>query len=302
MKIVLSGASGLIGTALVPALLQQGHQITKLVRRGGGEKQSDEKISTLTWDPEKKILDERALAGCEVAVHLSGETIAERWSEEKKQRIRTSRVQSTKLIAEKLAQLSPPPRALLCASAVGYYGSRGDELLDEERAPGQGFLADVCQEWEAAAAPAQAAGVRVVFLRFGVVLSAEGGALAKMLTPFKLGVGGQVGDGKQWMSWIALDDVVEAIKFLIDRDDVRGPVNMVSPHPVTNGEFTETLGRVLSRPTLLFVPAFGARLAFGEMADAVLLSSARVLPRRLERAQYTFAYPQLEGALTHLLK
>lgn len=301
MKIVISGASGLVGSALIPALLKQGHQITKLVRGERAGRTADG-VATLAWNPETKTLDERGLADQEIAVHLSGETVAERWTKEKKARIRDSRVQSTKLIAERLARLSSPPRALLCASAIGYYGDRGDELLGEESSAGRGFLAEICQEWEAAAEPAQSVGIRVVHLRFGVVLSAEGGALAKMLAPFKLGVGGKVGDGKQWMSWIALNDVTEAIKFLIARDDVRGPVNLVSPQPVTNGEFTETLGRVLSRPTFFAMPAFGARLAFGEMADALLLSSARVLPNRLAGAGYQFVYPQLEGALAHLLK
>ncbi|MEJ7618487.1 MAG: TIGR01777 family oxidoreductase [Pyrinomonadaceae bacterium] len=301
MKVIISGASGLVGSALIPALLGEGHQVTRLVRRNPSAGQVNG-VSTLLWDPESSTLDERSL-NHEVFVHLSGETVAERWREEKKRRIRDSRVKSTALIAERLSRLvAAPPRALICASAIGFYGDRGSEVLHEESAPGSGFLAEVCREWEAAAEPARRAGIRVVHLRLGVVLSPEGGALAKMLTPFKLGVGGKVGGGDQWMSWIALDDVIEIIKFVIARDDVRGPVNVVSPHPVTNGEFTDTLGRVLSRPTFIPLPAFGARFAFGEMADALLLSSARVVPARLTEAGFAFAHPQLEEALRHLLR
>lgn len=303
MTVIISGASGLIGSALIPALLGEGHQVTQLVRRNSSAGHANS-VPTLLWDPEGGTLDERSLlaADHQVFVHLSGETVAERWTEEKKRRIRDSRVKSTALIAERLSRsAAAPPSALICASAIGFYGDRGSEVLSEGSAPGGDFLAEVCQEWEAAAEPARRAGIRVAHLRLGVVLTPKGGALAKLLTPFKLGVGGKVGSGDQWMSWIALDDVIEIIKFVIAREDVRGPVNVVSPHPVTNGEFTETLGRVLSRPTFIPVPAFGARFAFGEMADALLLSSARVVPARLTEAGFTFAHPQLEEALRHLL-
>ncbi len=223
------------------------------------------------------------------------------WTPAVKARIRDSRVNGTRLLCEALARLSNPPRVLVCASAIGYYGDRGDEVLDEASSPGSGFLPEVCQEWEAATEPARAAGIRVVNLRFGVILSPSGGALAKMLTPFKLGAGGRIGDGRQWMSWIALDDVIDAIAYALNTESLAGPANCVAPQPVTNLEFTKTLGRVLHRPTIFPMPAVAARIAFGEMADALLLASARVLPKELSAAGYPFRYPQLEGALRHML-
>lgn len=241
--------------------------------------------------------------GPDAVVHLAGENIARaRWSERQKALIRDSRVKGTRLLCDLLARYSPPPKALVCASAVGYYGDRADEILKEESAPGSGFLADVCREWEAATQPAVERGIRVVNLRIGIVLSPMGGALAKMLTPFKLGVGGTIGSGRQYMSWIALDDVVGAIHFALTNESLHGPVNAVAPNPVTNREFTHTLGRVLSRPTLFPMPAFAARLVLGEMADALLLASARVEPAQLLASGFTFRHPDLEAALRALLK
>jgi uncharacterized protein (TIGR01777 family) len=239
----------------------------------------------------------------DAVVHLAGENIAAgRWTERQKARIRDSRVKGTRLLCDLLARYSPPPKALVCASAVGYYGDRGDEILKEESAPGSDFLFDVCREWEAATQTAVERGIRVVNLRIGVVLSPLGGALAKMLTPFKLGAGGVIGSGRQYMSWIALDDVVRAFHFALTNQSLLGPVNAVAPNPVTNRDFTRTLGRVLSRPTVFPMPAFAARLAFGEMADALLLASTRVEPARLLAGSFIFRYPDLEGALRHLLR
>lgn len=297
MKILVTGSSGLIGSALIALLNDEGHEVLRLVRS------APENESEVRWDPRGASIEAEKLAGIDAAVHLAGENIADgRWTDEKKQRIRLSRIEGTRLLSETLAGLQPRPRVLVSASAIGIYGDRGDEVLTEESAPGSGFLADVCREWEAATAPAEESGIRVVHVRFGVVLSPTGGALAKMLTPFKMGIGGKVGSGEQYMSWIALDDVVGAIEFALTNEAVSGAVNVVAPKPQTNLEFTKTLGSVISRPTILPVPAFALRLAFGEMADAALLASARVEPARLLATGYQFKYPQLEGALRHLLK
>jgi hypothetical protein len=247
-------------------------------------------------------LDAAELEGHAAAIHLAGDPIAEgRWTEEKKQRIRESRVRGTTLLAETLARLDSPPRVLLSASAVGYYGDRGEEVLNEKSATGTDFLAGVCRAWEESASAAKAAGIRVVLLRFGVVLSGAGGALAKMLTPFKFGAGGKIGSGRQYMSWIAIDDAVGAIEHALAHEELEDAVNLVAPRAVTNGEFTKTLGGVLGRPTLFTVPAFAARLVFGEMADAALLSSQRAEPTQLTATNYTFKYPELESALRHVL-
>jgi uncharacterized protein (TIGR01777 family) len=247
-------------------------------------------------------LNAAELEGHDAAVHLAGDPIAEgRWTDEKKRRIRESRVQGTTLLAETLARLAAPPRTLLTASAVGYYGDRGEELLNETSTAGADFLSDVCRVWEASADAAKAAGIRVVRLRFGVVLDGAGGALAKMLTPFKLGAGGKIGSGKQYMSWIALDDAIGAILHALAHAELEGAVNVVAPRAVTNAEFTKTLGGVLGRPTIFAVPAFAARLAFGEMADAALLASQRAEPAQLKATSYGFKYPELEGALRHAL-
>ena len=256
----------------------------------------------MEWDPMAGKLNPTALEGIDAVVHLAGENIAaRRWTAKQKARIRESRVTGTRLLAESLARVARPPKVLICASAIGYYGNRGDERLDEESSSGNDFLAEVCREWEASAQAAIDKGIRVVFLRFGMILSPAGGALGKMLTPFRLGVGGIIGNGQQYMSWIALDDLIGAIYHALLDERLSGPVNAVSPNSVTNHEFTKTLGRVLGRPTLFPLPAFAARLAFGEMADGLLLSSARVEPLRLLSSGYTFRYPILREALRHLL-
>ncbi|MDQ3804204.1 MAG: TIGR01777 family oxidoreductase, partial [Acidobacteriota bacterium] len=260
-------------------------------------------VADARWDPEQGSIPADALEGHDAAVHLAGEPVAEgRWTDEKKRRIRESRVKGTRLLSETLAGLRQKPRVLVSASAVGFYGDRGGEVLREESAPGRDFLSGVCREWEAAARPAAEAGIRVAHPRIGVVLDAGGGALPKMLTPFKLGVGGKLGDGRQYMSWITLEDVVRVIRRLLDDEGLSGPVNAVAPNPVTNEEFTKTLGRVLGRPTIFSVPKFAARLAFGETADALLLVSQRVEPARLKATDFRFNDPELEGALRRVLK
>jgi hypothetical protein len=254
------------------------------------------------WEPDKGTIDAEKLEGCDAAVHLAGENIAERWTEDKKRRIVESRAKGTRLLSETLARLKSKPRVLVSASAVGFYGAhRGDELLTEADAGGDDFLSEVCRPWEAATELAKESGVRVVRLRIGVVLSAEGGALAKMLTPFKMGVGGKIGSGKQWMSWIAIDDVVGIIRHALADETLEGAVNTVAPRPVRNEEFTSALGRVLGRPTIFPMPAFAVRLMFGEMGDALLLGSQRVEPARLKASGYQFAYAEIEGALRHVL-
>lgn len=297
MHVLVTGASGLVGTALVPFLTAGGHQVTRLVRATPHYGQAE-----IPWDPEAHSIATPALEGLDAVVHLAGENIAQgRWTPEKKARILRSRVQGTRVLCEALAQLVRPPKVLVCASAIGYYGDRGARVMLETSAPGQGFLADVCQAWEAAAAPALQRGIRVVFLRLGMVLSRAGGALAKMLPPFQLGVGGIVGSGTQYMSWIAIDDVLGAINHALQTEALQGPVNAVAPQAVTNREFTTTLGKVLKRWTKVPLPAFAARLAFGEMADALLLASTRVEPACLLATGYSFRYPDLTGALQHLL-
>ncbi|HKY45617.1 MAG TPA: TIGR01777 family oxidoreductase [Pyrinomonadaceae bacterium] len=297
MKILVSGSHGLVGKALLKSLTNDGHEVVRLVRHEPivGEPE-------IWWDPSEGRIDAERLEGHDVVVHLAGESIASgRWTSEKKRSILESRVKGTLLLSESLARLSRPPSAFLSASAIGYYGDRGDELLTEQSAPGNDFLAKVCIEWESATTPAVEKGIRTVHTRFGIILDEAGGALGKMLTPFRMGIGGRVGSGRQWMSWIALDDVVNGLKFLMGETSTSGPVNFVAPNPVTNAEFTKTLGRVLSKPTLFPVPAFAARLAFGEMGDALLLSSQRVEPRVLQEGGFGFAYPSLEAALRHLL-
>jgi hypothetical protein len=295
MRISVTGSSGLIGSALVPLLTAEGHEVARVSRStaAGG---------AWRWDPGAGHVDGRAVNGMDAVVHLAGESIAGgRWSEARKDRIRASRGRGTRVVAEAVARADPRPRALVCASAMGFYGDRGDELLTEASAPGRGFLSEVSREWEEACAPAREQGVRVVNLRFGIVLSPAGGALAKMLLPFRLGAGGVVGSGRQWWSWVALDDAVGAIRHALVTPGLAGPVNVAAPNPVTNAEFTRTLGRVLARPTLFPVPAFAARLALGEMADALLLASTRLVPERLLQTGYVFRRPELEGALRHLL-
>jgi len=298
MRILLSGSHGLVGRALRPKLEAEGHDVVPVVRYTPRD-DSDE----VEWNPQTYSIAIARLEGCDAVVHLAGESIAEgRWTEERKRRIRDSRVRGTQLLAETLASLKNRPVTFLCASAVGFYGNRADQILTEESSPGSDFLAGVCVEWERAAAEAAQAGIRVCNMRFGVIFDVHGGALAKMLPPFRMGIGGKIGTGRQWMSWITLADVISAITFLLARQDIGGPINVVSPNPATNAEFTRTLGKILSRPTFFSVPAFGARLAFGELADALLLTSERVMPTKLQEAGFNFQYPQLETALRHILK
>lgn len=297
MKILVSGSTGLVGKALIKSLTTDGHEAVRLVRR-----EPSPGALEIEWHPNQGRIDSQQLERLDAVVHLAGESIAAgRWSEERKRSIRESRTKGTSLLSESLASLSHPPAVFLSASAIGYYGNRGDELLKESSAPGNDFLAEVCVEWEASTKAAVEKGIRTVFARFGVILDSDGGALAKMLTPFRMGIGGKVGDGKQWMSWITLEDVVAALRFLISHESISGPVNIVAPNPVTNAEFTRTLGRTLSRPTIFPMPAFGARLAFGEMADALLLSSQKVKPSVLEDKGFRFSWPTLEPALKHVL-
>jgi uncharacterized protein (TIGR01777 family) len=297
MHVLVSGASGFMGSAMVPTLIAGGHTVTRLVRSTPRPGQAE-----IPWNPVARSIGTPALEGLDAVVHLAGDNIASgRWTAAKKASIRNSRVQGTTVLCEALAQLVKPPKVLLSASAFGYYGDRGETILREESPPGTGFLAEVCQAWEAATAPAAQRGIRVVHLRFGMVLSPAGGALAKMLTPFRLGLGGVIGTGKQYMSWIALDDVLGAIDHALNTEALQGPVNVVAPSAVTNRDFTITLGKVLRRPTWLPLPAFAVRLMFGEMGDALLLASTRVAPARLVASGYTFQYPELEQALQHLL-
>lgn len=295
MDVLVSGATGLVGSALSDELENKGHRVISLSR----SKPSAE--DTIRWDPSRRQIDSSRLEGVDAVVHLAGENIVGRWTEEKKRKIRDSRVQGTRLLAETIAGLSEKPRAMICASAVGYYGDRGNELLREESDPGDAFLSEVVVEWEAAAEPAREAGIRVANLRFGIVLSPEGGALGTTLPLFKLGGGGKVGSGRQWWSWVALDDVVGALVHALENEDVEGPVNVVAPNPMTNAEYTKVLGDVLNRPTLVPAPAPALRAVLGQVADELLLASARVEPAELKETGYEFRYPELEGALRHLL-
>jgi uncharacterized protein (TIGR01777 family) len=292
--IAITGASGLIGNALVPHLTQAGHRVLRLVRRtpGPGE---------IEWDPAAGRLDPAALTGVDVVIHLAGETISTRWTPDKKRRILESRRQGTTLIARTIAALNPLPLTLISASAVGIYGDRGSELLTEQSAPGTGFAPEVAQLWEASTDPAREAGIRVLNLRFGLVLSADGGVLGKMLPPFKLGLGGTLGHGDQWMSWVSLSDLLGAVNHVMATPDLAGPVNVTAPNPVTNREFTRTLGQVLHRPTPFPVPPFALRMVFGEMADELLLGGTRVIPEKLVQSGYRFQYAELEPALRSVL-
>lgn len=296
--ILITGASGLIGSALTKALEADGHKVLRAVRENVQNPQEE-----IHWSPVLGEIDQQKLEGIDSIVHLAGANIAgKRWTESYKKQILESRTKGTSLISEAIAKMQRKPRAFVCASAIGYYGDRGTTELDETSSPGGDFLAEVCLQWERASLPAQEAGIRTVNTRIGVVLSPNGGALKTMLLPFKMGVGGVIGDGKQTMSWIALDDVVGAMQFALAHDTLSGPVNLVSPEWVTNREFTKTLGKVLGRPTVLPMPAFAAKLAFGEMAEALLLSSTRVIPQRLVAEGFAFQYPQLKTAIEHLLK
>lgn len=294
MKVMVTGASGLIGSALVPVLEKQRNEIVRLTRspaRRDGE---------YRWDPAQGYIDPEALEGVDAVVHLAGETVAGRWSDAKKQRIMDSRVQGTRLVSEAVAGLDRRPAVLVSASGIGVYGDCGDEPRTEDSALGDGFLADVVRAWEGAADPARAAGIRVVHTRFGIVQSRRGGALQTQLPLFKLGLGGPVGGGHQYVSWVAIDDVVGAIAFALSRDDLSGPVNVTAPGAVTQAEYARTLGRVLRRPAMLPAPGFAVRAILGEFANEVL-EGQRVVPQRLLDGGYVFRHPELEPALRHVL-
>jgi len=297
MDVVVSGASGLIGSALSDELHRAGHRVLRLKR--GGITDGDD----IGWDPSAGLIDAPALEGVDAVVHLAGEGISEKkWSDEQKQRIRDSRVRGTSVLAGAIASRERKPRVFVSGSAIGYYGNRGDEVLTEDSAPGDGFLADVAHEWEAETKPAIDAGIRTVHIRTGIVLAAHGGALQRLLLPFKLGLGGRIGSGKQWMSWVTLADEVNAIMHAIGTESLAGAVNVVAPSPVVNAEFTDTLGGVLHRPTLLPTPLFPLKAIYGaELVESLLLASQRVKPTRLEATGFTFRNPTLEDGLRAVL-
>jgi uncharacterized protein (TIGR01777 family) len=301
LTVAVTGSRGLIGSELVPALTADGHEVVRLVRGQAEPSPANDGTTSVGWDPEKPV-DPRSLAGVDAVVHLAGENIAAgRWTAERKRRIRESRTGPTRRLAEAIAAAEPRPRVFLSASAVGIYGDRGDEELDESSAPGAGFLADVCREWEAATEPASAAGVRVVNARIGIVLTPKGGALAAQLPAFRLGAGAVLGGGRQWVSWITINDLGRAVRYCLTTDALAGPVNLVAPHPVTNREFGRTLAKVLRRPFLLTLPAAVLRVMFGKVADEAMLASTRVRPRRLLESGFAFDHPHLENGLRSLL-
>jgi uncharacterized protein (TIGR01777 family) len=288
--VAVTGSTGLIGSSLAAALEESGHRVRRLVRR------APQQPNDIQWTPSARLLDERRLAEVDVIVNLAGETIGKRWTTARRRAIRESRVKGTDTIAASILR-ARRPITLINASAVGFYGSRGDEVLNETSSNGRGYLAEVCRDWEAAAMTAAAAGGRIVMLRSGVVLSGKGGALPQMLRPFKLGVGGRVGDGRQWLSWIDLDDIVHAIQFVIQRTDIQGPVNLVAPNPVTNREFTQIASDVLKKPAMVPVPAIALKLMFGEMAEETLLASQRAVPMVLTKAGFQFRKPTIRESL-----
>lgn len=296
-RILVSGSSGMIGSALISSLKSVGARITRLARPSTSPGTSEEE--RIPWNPGQPLSPE-AVSGFDAVIHLAGENIATRWTTNKKARLRESRIPTTSNLARALAQARTKPHIFLSASAVGYYGNRGDEILTEESKAGAGFVADLAREWEQASFPAADAGIRTVQMRSGLVMAAAGGALPKMLPAFKLGIGGKLGEGNQWMSWIDIQDVIGAVQHILRSDLMHGPVNLVAPRPVTNSEFAKTLGSVLSRPTVFTVPAFAARLAFGEMADELLLASQRVEPTKLISSGYPFRFPTLKQSLQSL--
>jgi len=297
MKILVSGSSGFIGSALVEFLKHQGHSVIRLVRY-----QSAVGNNLVFWDPNEGTIESERLTNIDAVVHLAGENIASgRWNEQRKARIRDSRINGTRLISETVARLQPMPEVLVSASASGYYGSRGGEILTEESSPGSDFLAEVSVEWEAATKPASDAGIRVVNMRSGLALHPKGGPLQKMLPAFRLGAGGKLGDGKHYMSWLTLNDTVRAIHHILNTETLVGPTIIATPNPVTNAEFTKTLGRAISRPTIFLVPRFMLRMMFGEIADT-LLASTRIQPTKLMESGFEFDQPELEGALTELFR
>jgi uncharacterized protein (TIGR01777 family) len=301
MRILVSGSGGLVGRAVSAYLASHQHAVVALHRPQSTN--SPGHPDSILWDPVGNELDPATLENFDAILHLAGENIGgKRWTDGQKARIKSSRVHPTQLLSDAITLLKHPPRVLLCASAVGYYGNRGDETLTEESSPGHDFLAEVCREWEAAALPASKHGVRVVNLRMGAVLAKEGGLLPRLLPLFLLGLGGTLGSGRQFMAWIAINDLMRIVELLLQRDDIHGPVNVVAPTPITNVEFTKILGKMISRPTLLPVPALALRIMLGELAEGLLLTSTRVTPARLQAAGYSFMYPRLEDALAVLIR
>jgi uncharacterized protein (TIGR01777 family) len=301
MKILVTGSTGLVGTALVRLLGKEGHTVCRLVRPSTFVKPGDSDGFQVSWNPATGELGGAAV-GADAVVNLAGASVADgRWSAARKAELRTSRVDATRALVTALAKMSTRPRVFVSASATGVYGSRGDELLTEESQPGNDFLSNFAKEWEAEAMKAEALGIRVVVARTGVILAREGGALPRMALPIKMFVGGRIGSGKQWLSWISLDDVVGILRFAIEKNDVRGPINAVSPQPLQNAEFTKVLARALRRPALFPAPPFALRLTLGEMADALLLSSQRVLPQKLQQLGYQFLHADLSTALANIL-
>ena len=299
MKVAVSGAHGLVGSALLPILKDAGHDVVCIVRNADKAKSGD-----IVWNYKGAGVSESFIPfeGLDAVIHLAGESIASgRWNDEKKAAIRSSRVEPTKALAEGLSKLQRPPKAFLCASAIGFYGDRGAQEVDEESAAGTGFLSEVCREWEAATSAASSSGIRVVNMRTGVVLSKDGGALKAMLPPFVLGAGGIMGDGKQYMSWIDIQDEARAIYHCLITESLQGPVNLVAPNPVSNAGFTKALGAAIKRPTIFPMPAFAARLVLGEMADALILSSTRVKSNKLIKSNFQFLYPQISESMEHVI-
>ncbi len=296
LRILVSGAGGLIGSALIPFLTTGGHSVFSLVRR------SPMRPNEIFWSPAASTLDSLKMEGIDAVIHLSGENIGtQRWTKEKKQRILESRETSTGLLAKTFSKMAVPPKVLVCASAIGYYGNRGDSTMTESDGPGSDFISEVCRRWEAAAAPAVEKGVRVVFQRIGIVLTPAGGALARLLPVFQAGLGGKIASGRQYMSWISMDDLLGAVYYALVDPGLSGPVNAVSPGPVTNAEFSKTLARVIGRPAVFHVPRKAVELVFGEMGKETVLASTRVAPCRLNAAGYPFRHPDLETALRHVL-
>ena len=297
MKILITGATGLIGTALQLSFREKGHELLLTSRKPPNDE------SWIQWDYDSGFAEPERLKGIDAVIHLAGENISGfRWTDEKKKIIKDSRVIGTRNVVDTISGLKQKPRVLIASSAIGFYGDRGDDEMTETSPAGKTFLAEVCREWEVESRRAEDSGIRTVLLRTGIVLSKDGGALASMLTPFKLGLGGVIGSGKQWMSWISLDDQIAVINFVLENEDMRGAVNSVSPNPVTNQEFTAAMGEVLYRPTFIPIPEFAVHLAFGEMGDALLLDSTKVMPKRLEEASFEFNFPDLKKALQHAVE
>lgn len=299
MKVLVSGSTGLVGSCLVQVLKDKGCEVLRLLRPTSDDVEEE----TVTWDPLEKSIELDRLEGLDAVIHLGGAGIADRrWTESRKKLLRSSRVDSTKFLAQTLSKLKKPPKTFICASGVGYYGNRGPTKVTESGKKGTGFLSQLAAEWEKATADANKASIRTISLRIGVVLAKEGGALSRMLLPFKLGLGGKIGSGGQYMSWITLEDLCEVIHFCLIHKKIEGPVNTITPHAVTNYDFTKALGKALSRPTIFPMPAFIAKLVFGEMGEELLLSGQNAAPKKLVDAGFSFIHPKIDGALASLLK